>query len=76
MRTVGVDRLEPGDHAFLGYDDDEVRWDILSVFTQQGFERGEKVGLLVDVDESPAWVASRVTGGPRSAARAGTAGQT
>src|ERR1700753_1346352 len=75
VRTVGVDRLEPGDHAFLGYDDDEVRWDILSVFTQQGFERGEKVGLLVDVDESPAWVASRVTGGPRSAARALRSGQ-
>jgi hypothetical protein len=75
VRTVGVDRLEPGDHAFLGYDDDETRWDILSVFTEQGFERGEKVGLLVDVDESPGWVAFRVTGGAASAARALRSGQ-
>jgi MEDS: MEthanogen/methylotroph, DcmR Sensory domain len=75
VRTVGVDRLQPGDHAFLSYHDDETRWDILGVFTQQGFERGEKVGLLVDVDESPGWVASRVTGGPASAARALHSGQ-
>ena len=44
-RTVGVDRLQPGDHAFLGYTDDETLWEILSVFTQQGFAREEKVGL-------------------------------
>ena len=52
-RAVGVDRLQPGDHAFLGYTDDETLWEILSVFTQQGFAREEKVGLLVDVDRSP-----------------------
>jgi hypothetical protein len=62
-RAVGVDRLQPGDHAFLAFSDDEDRWDVLTVFTQQGFARGEKVALLVDVGHSPAWAATRVAGG-------------
>jgi MEDS: MEthanogen/methylotroph, DcmR Sensory domain len=74
-RAVGVDRLQPGDHAFLGYADDDTLWEILSVFTQQGFAREEKVGLLVDVDRSPGWVAARVAGGPAAATRALRAGQ-
>src|SRR6201996_3064712 len=74
-RTVGVDRLQPGDHAFLGYTDDETLWEILSVFTQQGFAREEKVGLLVDVDRSPSWVAARVAGGTAAATAALRGGQ-
>lgn len=69
-RTVGVDRLQPGDHAFLGYADDDTLWEILRIFTQQGLARDEKVGLLVDVDRSPGWVAARVAGGPAAADRA------
>jgi hypothetical protein len=65
-----VDRLQPGDHAFFAYSDDETRWEILAVFTQQGFARDEKVGLLVDVGHSPGWVAERVTGGAAAARRA------
>lgn len=74
-RTVGVDRLQPGDHAFLAYADDDTLWEILSVFTQQGLARDEKVGLLVDVDRSPGWVAARVAGGTAAAARAQCSGQ-
>ena len=69
-RAVGVDRLQPGDHAFLGYADDETLWEILSVFAQQGLARDEKVGLLVDVSRSPGWVAERVAGGKAAADRA------
>ena len=69
-RAVGVDRLQPGDHAFFAYSDDETRWEILTVFTQQGFARDEKVGLLVDVGHSPGWVAERVAGGAAAARRA------
>jgi len=69
-RALGVDRLQPGDHAFLGYADDDARWEILGVFTQQGLARGEKVWLLVDVAHSPAEVAARVTGGQAAARRA------
>jgi hypothetical protein len=65
-----VDRLQPGDHAFFAYSDDETRWEILAVFTQQGFDRDEKVGLLVDVGHSPGWVAERVAGGAAAARRA------
>ncbi len=74
-QAVGVDRLEPGDHAFFSYADDETRWDILSVFTQQGLARDEKVGLLIDVGYSAEWVAERVAGGPAAARRALRDGQ-
>jgi hypothetical protein len=65
-----VDRLQPGDHAFFAYSDDETRWEILALFTQQGFARDEKVGLLVDVGHPPGWVAERVAGGAAAAQRA------
>ena len=75
-RAVAVDRLQPGDHAFLAFADDEDRWDILAVFTQQGFARDEKVRLLVDVrGHSPARVAARVAGGAAAARSAQRAGQ-
>jgi MEDS: MEthanogen/methylotroph, DcmR Sensory domain len=74
-RAVAVDRLQPGDHAFLAFADDEDRWDILAVFTQQGFARNEKVRLLVDVGHSPARVATRVAGGEAAARDALRAGQ-
>jgi hypothetical protein len=62
-----VDRLQPGDHAFLGFSDDDDRWDVLTVFTQQGFARNEKVALIIDVGYSPAWVAARVADGAAAA---------
>lgn len=74
-RAVGVDRLRPGDHAFLGYADDDLLWEILSIFTRQGLARGEKVGLLVDVDRALNWVADRVAGGTAAAAEALRSGQ-
>jgi hypothetical protein len=73
--AVGVDRLQPGDHAFLAFSSDEERWDILGVFTQQGMARDEKVLLLVDVAHSPAEVAARVAGGAAAARRAIGRGQ-
>jgi DcmR-like sensory protein len=66
-RAVGVDRLQPGDHAFLAFSDDEDRWDVLTVFTQQGFARNEKVTLVIDVGYAPDWVAARVAGGAAAA---------
>ncbi len=66
-RAVGVDRLQPGEHAFMAFCDDEDRWDVLTVFTQQGFARNEKVALLIDPSHSPAWVAARVAGGAAAA---------
>jgi hypothetical protein len=74
-RTIGVDRLQPGDHGFLAFSDDDERWDILGVFTQQGFERDEKVLLLVDAGQHPGSVAARVAGGPAAARQAVRTGQ-
>jgi MEDS: MEthanogen/methylotroph, DcmR Sensory domain len=74
-RVVGVDRLEPGDHAFWSYADEDTRWEVLSVFAQQGFERDEKVGLTVDDGHSPDWVASRVAGSQAAGQRALKDGQ-
>jgi MEDS: MEthanogen/methylotroph, DcmR Sensory domain len=73
--AVGVDRLQPGDHAFLAFSNDDERWDILGVFAQQGLARDEKVLLLVDTAHSPAEVAARVTGGVVQARRAIGRGQ-
>ena len=67
--AVGVDRLQPGDHAFLAFADDEERWEILSTFTRQGLAREESVFLLLDVD-SPGEVAARVAGSAAAAQRA------
>jgi hypothetical protein len=74
-RTVGVDRLRPGDHAFLAFRDDTERWDILGVFTQQGLMRDEKVLLLVDADHQPGPVAARVAGGTAAARHVVRTGQ-
>jgi hypothetical protein len=73
--SVGVDRLQPGDHALLTYSGDEERWEILNVFTQEGFARGEKVFILIDVDESPEEVAPRLAGDAAKARHATGQGQ-
>jgi hypothetical protein len=75
VSAVGVDRLQPGDHAFLAFSNDDERWDILGVFTQQGLARDEQVLLLVDTAHVPADVAARVTGGTIQARRAIGRGQ-
>ncbi len=58
-RTVPVDRLRPGDHACLLFDDDEQRWDVLGSFARTGFARGEKV-LLADTATPADEVAERI----------------
>jgi anti-anti-sigma regulatory factor len=74
-RTVGVDRLRGGDHAFLSFRDDAERWEILSLFAQQGLMRDEKIILLVDAGHRAGQVAARVAGGPDAARRATATGQ-
>jgi hypothetical protein len=73
--AVGVDRLQPGDHAFLAFSNDEERWHILGVFVQEGLARDEKVLLLVDTAHTPATVAARVGGGATRARQAAGRGQ-
>jgi hypothetical protein len=72
--VVGVDRLQPGDHAFLAFSDDAGRWDILGIFTQQGLSRDEKVFLNVDAGH-PSDIAAQITGGMAAARKAIDSGQ-
>ncbi|MGW2349543.1 hypothetical protein [Actinacidiphila glaucinigra] len=45
-RTVPVDRMASGDHACLGFQDEDDRWEIRAAFTAIGLARGERVLLL------------------------------
>ncbi|GGL95280.1 hypothetical protein GCM10010129_43920 [Streptomyces fumigatiscleroticus] len=47
-RTMAVEEMRLGDHAFAHYADDDVRWEALSVFTQLGLSGGDKVIALAD----------------------------
>ncbi|MEU3463635.1 MEDS domain-containing protein [Streptomyces sp. NPDC006733] len=44
--TISVQRTRAGDHCFVGYDDDESNWDVLTTFAWTGLARGEKVMLF------------------------------
>jgi hypothetical protein len=72
---VGVDRLEPGDHAFLSFADDAQRWEILGMFTQHGLAMDEKVMLSVDTARPLDEVAAQVAGSADSASKAMDSGQ-
>ncbi|MFF4604757.1 MEDS domain-containing protein [Streptomyces sp. NPDC001339] len=43
---IPVQQLRPGDHAFVSYGDDEVRWEAVAAFVRLGLARGEKVLVL------------------------------
>ncbi|MEU4096963.1 MEDS domain-containing protein [Streptomyces sp. NPDC026673] len=43
VRVVPVQRMRPGDHAFVSYDSDDMRWDVLSAFARLGLAAGERV---------------------------------
>ncbi len=47
-RTMAVEGMRLGDHAFAHYADDDDRWEVLSTFTQIGLTNGEKVIALGD----------------------------
>jgi len=47
-RTLSVDQLRLGDHAFALYADDEVRWELAAAFTSRGCALGSKVILVPD----------------------------
>ncbi|MEU1539604.1 MEDS domain-containing protein [Actinacidiphila glaucinigra] len=43
VRVVPVQRMRPGDHAFVSYDGDDTRWDVLAAFARLGLAAGERV---------------------------------
>jgi hypothetical protein len=72
---VGVDRLQPGDHACLVFSDEGERWEVLGDFARHGFARGEKVYLNVDADGGLDDVAALAVGGTAAARTALASGQ-
>jgi hypothetical protein len=50
-RRIPVERLRPGDHSCMDFDDVEARWEVLTAFTQIGLARGERVLLILDPDD-------------------------
>ncbi|WP_338673790.1 MEDS domain-containing protein [Streptomyces sp. SCSIO 30461] len=47
-RTLAVEQMGLGDHAFAHYADNEMRWGVLGVFAQLGLARNEKVIVMAD----------------------------
>ena len=72
---VGVDRLQPGDHACLAFSDDDERWEVIGDFARHGFARGEKVCLSVDATGGVDHVAALAAGGESAARTALASGQ-
>ncbi|MEV0260397.1 MEDS domain-containing protein [Streptomyces sp. NPDC050617] len=44
--VIPVQRMRPGDHAFVSYEDDETAWGVLAAFARTGLTRGERVMLF------------------------------
>ncbi|MFE6161282.1 MEDS domain-containing protein [Streptomyces sp. NPDC056486] len=65
-RTVSVTRMNSGDHACLGFDDDESRWEVRAAYADIGLSRGEQVLFFTDRATTPALAAEqlRVSGFP------------
>lgn len=60
-RTVPVDRMASGDHACLGFQDEDDRWEIRAAFTAIGLTRGERVLLFTGPGTPPAEAVTRLT---------------
>ncbi|MFD7614970.1 MEDS domain-containing protein [Streptomyces sp. NPDC059828] len=51
-RTLAVEQMRLGDHAFAHYADDDMRWGVLGVFAQHGLSRNEKAIVMADPEVS------------------------
>ncbi|WP_275465635.1 MEDS domain-containing protein [Streptomyces noursei] len=74
-RLIPVQRLRPGDHAFVGYGDDEVRWEAVTAFVRLGLARGEQVLVLPCPTVPEEEVLARIDFPSRSTVRARERGQ-
>ena len=68
-RTIAVERMRLGDHAFAHYADDDVRWEVPAVFDFRGLSRGEKVIVMMDPGCSADDACERLAGGGADDAR-------
>ncbi|MGY0019886.1 MEDS domain-containing protein [Streptomyces sp. YJ-C3] len=52
-RTVPVCCMPTGEHAWVGFDDDDARWDLRAEFARTGLARGEQVFFFTDAATTP-----------------------
>ncbi|MGW7073841.1 MEDS domain-containing protein [Streptomyces sp. NPDC054866] len=62
-RTVSVTRMNSGDHACLGFDDDETRWELRAAYADIGLSRGEQVVFFTDRATTAAFAAEQLSAG-------------
>ncbi|MFJ9416622.1 MEDS domain-containing protein [Streptomyces sp. NPDC101227] len=72
---IPVQQLHPGDHAFVSYGNDEIRWDVITAFVRLGLARGEKVMVLPCPAVPEEEVLARIDFPSRSTASARERGQ-
>ncbi|MFI9048784.1 MEDS domain-containing protein [Streptomyces sp. NPDC053427] len=72
---IPVQQLRPGDHAFVSYGNDEIRWDVVTAFVRLGLARGEKVMVLPCPTVPEEEVLARIDFPSRSTAAARERGQ-
>ncbi|MFE0191149.1 MEDS domain-containing protein [Streptomyces sp. NPDC058989] len=72
---IPVQHLRPGDHAFVSYGNDEVRWEVVTAFVRLGLARGEKVLVLPCPGVPEEEVLARIDFPSRSTVRARARGQ-
>ncbi|MEV0372084.1 MEDS domain-containing protein [Streptomyces sp. NPDC050636] len=72
---IPVQHLRPGDHAFVSYGNDEVRWEVVTAFVRLGLARGEKVLVLPCPGVPEEEVLARIDFPSRSTALARERGQ-
>ena len=71
-RTLSVERMRLGDHAFAHYADDDVRWEVPAAFTFRGLTHGEKVIVMMhpECSADDAYARLAAYGGSADEARA------
>ncbi|MFG2501885.1 MEDS domain-containing protein [Streptomyces sp. NPDC048441] len=60
-RAVSVTRMNSGDHACLGFDDEESRWELRAAYADIGLSRGERVVFFTDPATTPAIAAEHLS---------------
>lgn len=71
-RTVSPERMTSGDHACLGFDDDNARWKVRAAFAEAGLFRGEQVIFFADAATTTVTDTATARARARATARATT----
>ncbi|GAA2084505.1 hypothetical protein GCM10009801_45710 [Streptomyces albiaxialis] len=74
-RTLPVQRIRPGQHAFTAYDSETTQWDVVGAFVRQGLALSEKVLLFLHPRVTGTELLRRIDAATPALARAWDRGQ-